>query len=477
MAFGDRDSLSHGADCPVYAHPACWEGLPSEKFPEKSIPASVAGDLIKDELSLDCNPKMNLASFVTTFMEPEAEELILEGMRKNYIDLDQYPQTAEMHNRCVNMLADLFHAPGKAVGTSCVGSSEAIMLAGLAMKRKWKLRREALGLPTDKPNIVMGANVQVCWHKMCRYFDVECREADVTPDSLVLTAETARPLIDENTIGVCAVLGSTFNGEFEDVKGIHDMIEQINSENGWEVVIHVDAASGGFIAPFINPELEWDFRLPLVKSINASGHKFGLVYAGIGWALWREPSDLPDDLVFHVNYLGGDQASFTLNFSKGAGNVVAQYYNFMRLGREGYRLIMACGMHTAEHLRDRLRETGLFNIVDKAHMPLVAFSLKDSSKYTCFDIQDKVRSRGWILPAYTCPKEAESLVIMRVVVKQNFTQPMADMLVQDIVRAVEYLEAHASATQDTKSPVAPVPHAIGHHGHHRKSGRRTHGVC
>ncbi|KAF0686000.1 hypothetical protein As57867_022134, partial [Aphanomyces stellatus] len=435
-----RETLRNDAACPIYAHPACWEGLPSTKFPAQGAPARVAGELIKDELALDCNPKMNLASFVTTYMEPEAEELILEGMRKNYIDLDQYPQTAELHNRCVAMLGDLFNSPGKPIGTSCVGSSEAIMLAGLAMKRKWKLRREAQGLPADKPNIVMGANVQVCWHKMCRYFEIECREADVTPDALVLTAATAKPLIDEHTIGVCAVLGSTFNGEFEDVKAIHDMVEDVNAEHGWNVVIHVDAASGGFIAPFLTPELLWDFRLPLVKSINASGHKFGLVYAGIGWAMWREESDLPDDLVFHVNYLGGDQASFTLNFSKGAGNVIAQYYNFMRLGREGYRNLMQCGMHTAEYLRQRLRDTGLFDIVDKAHMPLVAFSLKNTDKFTCFDIQDKVRSRGWILPAYTCPKGAEKLVIMRVVVKQNFSQPMADMLVEDILRATAALE-------------------------------------
>ncbi|RHY61133.1 hypothetical protein DYB30_006143 [Aphanomyces astaci] len=475
MAFGTpEEGLRASADCPVYAHPAFWEGLPDSKFPTFGTPASVAADLIKDELSLDCNPKMNLASFVTTFMEAEAEAILFEGMRKNYIDLDQYPQSADIHKRCVAMLADLFHAPSDPVGTSCVGSSEAIMLAGLAMKRKWKHRRDAQGLPTDKPNMVMGANVQVCWHKMCRYFDVECREV------LVLTPQRAVPLIDENTIGVCVVLGSTFNGEFEDVQGIHDMVEAMNDEHGWEVGIHVDAASGGFIAPFLNPELVWDFRLPLVKSINVSGHKFGLVYAGIGWALWREPADLPEDLVFHVNYLGGDQAAFTLNFSKGAGTILAQYYNFIRMGREGYRLIMDAGMNTAEYLRCRLSDTGLFDIVDKAHMPLVAFALKNSDKYTCFDIQDKVRSRGWILPAYTCPRGAESLVIMRVVVKQNFTRPMADMLVEDIARTIEFLESprvQKSRLVPTTTDNSKLALAIGHSTKHRKSGLRTHGVC
>ncbi|ETW03449.1 glutamate decarboxylase, variant 2 [Aphanomyces invadans] len=479
MAFGTpEEGLRASAECPVYAHPAFWAGLPDTTFPSYGTPASVAADLIKDDLSLDCNPKMNLASFVTTFMEAEAEAILFEGMRKNFIDLDQYPQSADIHKRCVAMLADLYHAPGDPVGTSCVGSSEAIMLAGLAMKRKWQHRRKAKGLPTSKPNMVMGANVQVCWHKMCQYFDVEGREADVSPDCLVLTPARAKPLIDENTIGVCVVLGSTFNGEFEDVQGVHDLLIQLNLEHGWDVGIHVDAASGGFIAPFLNPDLMWDFRLPLVKSINVSGHKFGLVYAGIGWALWRETSDLPEDLVFHVNYLGGDQAAFTLNFSKGAGTILAQYYNFIRMGRQGYRLIMDAGMSTAEYLRCRLRETGHFDIVDKAHMPLVAFKLKKSDKYTCFDIQDKVRSRGWILPAYTCPRGAESLVIMRVVVKQNFTRPMADMLVQDITRAIHFLESprvQRSKVVPTTKHDSKLALAIGHSTKHRKSGLRTHG--
>jgi glutamate decarboxylase len=221
------------------------------------------------------------------------------------------------------------------------------------------------------------------------------------------------------------------------------MLVAENEANGWNIPLHVDAASGGFIAPFISPELEWDFRLPNVKSINVSGHKFGLVYAGMGWALWREPEDLPEDLVFHVNYLGGDQSSFTLNFSKGAGNVVAQYYNLLRFGFDGYRRIMEASMANADFLRKALVSTGLFTIVDKAHMPLVAFSLKDTSSYSCFDIQEKLKGRGWIVPAYTCSKGAESMAIMRVVVKQNFSCQMAKMLVQDILHAVTALEQHS----------------------------------
>ncbi|KAF1775892.1 SWIB domain [Phytophthora cactorum] len=447
----------------VYGHPLMCASLPADVFPQRSVPARVAHQLIKDELALDGNPKMNLASF--------AEDLMVEGLRKNYIDLDQYPQTAEIHNRCVTMLANLYHAPLEpgqtATGTGCIGSSEAIMLAGLAMKRKWKDRRIAAGLPYDKPNMVFGSNVQVCWHKMCKYFEIEIREADVSPDCLVLTAKRARALLDENTIGVSAILGSTFNGEYEDVKAIHDMLVEENERNGWNIPLHVDAASGGFIAPFLSPELEWDFRLPNVKSINVSGHKFGLVYAGMGWALWREPEDLPDDLVFHVNYLGGDQASFTLNFSKGAGNVVAQYYNMLRFGFEGYRRIMEASMENAQLLRGALVATGHFRIVDKQHMPLVAFALIDSSRYSCFDIQDKLKSRGWIVPAYTCSSGAESLAIMR-----------------DILKAIEALEKHhilvdtaMSSPKAEKKHFKDIVHSLQANLKHQKSGLTTHGVC
>lgn len=487
--YSGFDSKESGSEAePLYGHPLMVASLPTDTFPEKPVAARVAQQLIKDELALDGNPKMNLASFVTTYMEPEAEELIVEGMHKNYIDLDQYPQTAEIHNRCVQILANLYHAPleegQQATGTGCIGSSEAIMLAGLAMKRRWKERRIAAGLPYDNPNMVFGSNVQVCWHKMCKYFEVEIREADVSADELVLTPERARPLLDENTIGVGAILGSTFNGEYEDVKGIHDMLVEENEKNGWSIPLHVDAASGGFIAPFLSPELEWDFRLPNVKSINVSGHKFGLVYAGMGWALWREKEDLPDDLIFHVNYLGGDQASFTLNFSKGAGNVVAQYYNMIRFGFEGYRRIMEASMENAEYLRNALVATGHFRILDKQHMPLVAFALIDSSRYTCFDIQDRLKSRGWIVPAYTCSRGAEGLTIMRVVVKQNFSYHMANMLVNDILKAIDALEKHhvlvdtaMSSPKAKKKQFIDVVHAIQANIKHQKAGVTTHGVC
>eukprot|EP01123_Difflugia_compressa_P012589 TRINITY_DN543_c6_g1_i1.p1 TRINITY_DN543_c6_g1~~TRINITY_DN543_c6_g1_i1.p1 ORF type:complete len:465 (-),score=60.43 TRINITY_DN543_c6_g1_i1:41-1366(-) len=399
-----------------------------------------------DEMALDANPAQNLASFVTTYMEPEAVEILKHGMSKNIIDIDQYAQSAELQTRCVNMLADLFHAPRSensdiiGVGTATIGSSEAIMLAGLAMKWRWREERKKKGLPIDKPNIVMGANVQVCWHKLCKYFDIEAHEAPCTPERLVLTAEVARPLIDENTIGVCVILGSTINGEYENVKDIHDMLMELNEKNGWNVPIHVDAASGGFIAPFIQPDLLWDFRLPLVKSINASGHKFGLVFAGIGWVLFREPHDLPEDLVFHVNYLGGYQSSFTLNFSKGASTVLAQYYQFLRLGFHGYKAVVTNCMSNSQYLRKKLIETKKIYIVDKECMPLVAFSLIDDSSCSVFDLQSRLKARGWIVPAYACPTGATTLKIMRVVVKQNFSCDMADLLVKDIISALDYFE-------------------------------------
>lgn len=315
--------------------------LPKFTIPQNETPKDAAYQIISDELMLDGNPRLNLASFVTTWMEPECDKLIMSALNKNYIDMDEYPITTELQDRCVNMIARLFNAPieagEQAVGAGTVGSSEAIMLAGLAFKRKWQNERKAAGKPWDKPNLVTGANVQVCWEKFGRYFEVDLREVKLTEDYYIMDPKKAVELCDENTICVCAILGSTYNGEFEDVQLLNDLLAKKNAEKGWNIPIHVDAASGGFIAPFIYPDIVWDFRLPLVKSINVSGHKYGLVYAGIGWVVWRNKEDLPEELVFHVNYLGADQPTFTLNFSKGASQVIAQYYQLIRLGFEGDR--------------------------------------------------------------------------------------------------------------------------------------------
>ncbi len=438
------------------------EPIPKYSFPEKSVNSDVAYELIRRELNLDGNPALNLASFVTTWMEPQIERLMSETLNKNYIDQDEYPQTTEIQNRCVNMLAHLFNAHERytCVGTGTVGSSEAIHLAGLALKWNWRKRRTAAGEPSDKPNIVMGENVQVCWEKFARYFEVEPRSVKLTENRYVIGVPEAMELVDENTIAVVGILGSTYTGEYEPIEQLNNALMDLNDKTGWEVPIHVDAASGGFVAPFTSPKLKWDFRLPLVKSINVSGHKYGLVYPGVGWVIWRDESELPEELIFHVNYLGGDQPTFNLNFSRGANQIIAQYYNFLNLGREGYERVMNSLQKRAQVLTKRLEESGRFETLSKlGHLPVVAFTLRDNSRYTVFDISDKLRERGWIVPAYTLAPNAENISVLRVVVREDFTEDMSDMLINDIERAIENFEK--------------APKAVFAKAHERK----TRGVC
>lgn len=348
---------------PVYGSRYINDPIPKYELPSSSLPPLVAYQLVHDELNLDGNPALNLATFVTTWMEPEADRLMQEALSKNYIDADEYPQTVELQNRCVNILANLFHASDSAdfnsVGCATVGSSEAIHLAGLALKWNWRKRRNGEGLPTDKPNIVMGHNVQVCWEKFARYFEVEPRYVPLSENRYVLGVEEALSMVDENTICVVGILGSTYTGEYEPIEQLNQALLEMNNKTGWDVPIHVDGASGGFVAPFVSPEIRWDFRLPLVRSINVSGHKYGLVYPGIGWVIWKDESDLPEELVFHVNYLGGDEPTFGLNFSRGAGCVIAQYYNFLRLGFQGYREIMLGCQSVAKFLTDSIEQMWL----------------------------------------------------------------------------------------------------------------------
>jgi glutamate decarboxylase len=418
-------------------------------MPEESIPKEAAYQIINDELMLDGNPRLNLASFVTTWMEPECDKLIMASINKNYVDMDEYPVTTELQNRCVNMIAHLFNAPLEeneaAVGVGTVGSSEAIMLAGLAFKRKWQNKRKQEGKPFDKPNIVTGANVQVCWEKFARYFEVELKEVKLSEGYYVMDPKKAVELVDENTICVAAILGSTLNGEFEDVKTLNDLLVEKNKETGWDTPIHVDAASGGFIAPFIYPELEWDFRLPLVKSINVSGHKYGLVYAGIGWAVWRSKEDLPEELIFHINYLGADQPTFTLNFSKGSSQVIAQYYQLIRLGYEGYKNVMENCRDNMIVLKEGLEKMGRFNIVSKDNgVPLVAFTLKDHTNFDEFQISDLLRRFGWIVPAYSMPPDAQHITVLRVVIREDFSRTLAERLVADVEKVLHELDTLAA---------------------------------
>ncbi len=431
---------------PTYASREMTTTISKYVIPEKGTAPRVAYRLVHDELMLDGDAKLNLATFVTTWMEGEARMLMAETFEKNMIDKDEYPQTAELENRCVNILANLWHAPknGKATGTSTVGSSEACMLGGMALKWKWREKMKALGKPIDKPNMVMGINVQVCWEKFCRYWDIEPRHVPMEKGRYHLTGEEAIKLCDENTIGVVAILGSTFDGSYEPVKEISDSLDTFEKKTGIDIPIHVDGASGGFIAPFIQPKLVWDFRLKRVKSINTSGHKYGLVYPGLGWVVWREENDLPKELIFNVNYLGGQMPTFAINFSRPGNQVIAQYYNFIRLGREGYTKIQKSSHDTAMYLADKIAKLGPFELISKGDQaPVFAFTLKEDVKhFTVFDLSERLRERGWQLPAYTFPKNLENLAVLRIVVKENFSRDLADLLIEDIKRHLEWFEKH-----------------------------------
>src|SRR6266513_769497 len=376
------------SDAPDFLEPATpgaflTEGAPDHAIPEHPMTAIAAMRLVGQELSVEGIPERNLATFVTTWMEPEARVLIDENLHRNFIDHAEYPQTFEIQQRCVRMLAELFHAPGETTGTSTQGSSEAIMLGALSLKWKWRKRREDDGKPTDSPNLVFGGDVHVVWEKFCRYFDVEPRIVPLQPGKYTIGPEDVEPHVDENTIGVAAVLGTTFTGHADDIVGINDLLVDLLEKKGLDVPLHVDAASGGFVWPFLYPHSEWDFRLEQVRSLNVSGHKYGLVYPGIGWLVFRERSDLADDLVFEENYLGKTDATFTLNFSTGAAMVLAQYYNLVRYGREGYAYVMGMMEENAKALADQLRSTGTFELIGagEEQLPLVAFKLAEPMNY------------------------------------------------------------------------------------------------
>jgi glutamate decarboxylase len=448
----DDESLS-----PAYAGRLSREPIPKHRLPDLEAPAAAVYRLIHDELLLDGSSRLNMATFVTTWMEPEADRLMAETFDKNMIDKDEYPQTAEIERRCVNIVADLFHAPGtgNAIGVSTTGSSEAVMLSGLAMKWRWRQRRQAAGLATDKPNMVMGSNVQVVWEKFCRYWDVEPRYVPIAHDRFVVAPDDVMARVDENTIGVIPILGTTFTGEYEPIKEIHDRVVAYNLEHKLDIPIHVDAASGGFVAPFLHPDLEWDFRLPQVKSINVSGHKYGLTYPGLGFAVWRSKDDLPEELVFHVNYLGGDMPTFTLNFSRPGNQIVGQYYNFVRLGREGYTRIMETLRDITLYLSGEIARMGPFEVVsDGSAMPVMAFRIKGEQPYTVFHVSDQLRTGGWQVPAYSMPDDATDVAVMRVVVREGFSMDLAHGLVTALRKAVDHLTQFPPAHPPEPAPFA-----------------------
>jgi glutamate decarboxylase len=429
--------------------------IPRHTLPADELPPDVAEQIVHDELMLDGSARLNVATFVTTWMEPHAERLMAECLDKNMIDKDEYPQTAALETRCVNILANLWHAPeaSEATGCSTTGSSEAAMLAGLALKRRWRNRRLADGMPADRPNLVMGTNVQVCWEKFTNYWDVEMRLVPMEGDRYHLSPEEAVARCDENTIGVVAILGSTFDGSYEPVADICAALDAFERESGIDVPVHVDGASGGFVAPFVDPELDWDFRLPRVASINASGHKYGLVYPGVGWIVWRDADALPDELIFRVNYLGDTMPTFALNFSRPGAQVVAQYYNFVRLGFEGYRRVQQYARDVATSLAARLDELGPFDLLTRGdELPVFAFALKpEVESYTVFDLSLALRERGWQVPAYTFPENRTDLAALRVVVRRGFTHDMADLLLADVKRQLQRLERQPKPIHDASS--------------------------
>ena len=434
------------------------ETIPRGELPDGEMAPDIAYQIVHDELMLDGNARLNLATFVTTWMEPQARLLMAECLDKNMIDKDEYPQTAALEMRCVSMLGHLWHAPDadSATGCSTTGSSEAAMLGGLALKRRWQQRRRAEGKPTDNPNIVMGINVQVCWEKFANYWDVEMRLVPMEGDRFHLCAEEAVKLCDENTIGVVAVLGSTFDGSYEPVQEICAALDNLQERTGLDVPVHVDGASGAFVAPFVDPDLVWDFRLPRVASINASGHKYGLVYPGVGWIVWRDAAALPEDLIFWVNYLGDNMPTFALNFSRPGAQVVAQYYNFLRLGFDGYRRVQAYARDVATRLSSRIEELGPFELITRGdELPVFAFTLKNSvGNFTVFDVSTALRERGWLVPAYTFPKNRTDLAALRVVVRQGFSHDAADMLVRDLERQLPRLQKQPAPVHDAASASA-----------------------
>ena len=432
------------------------EDAPADEMPKEPMPAVDALRMIQEDLVLDGIPERNLATFVTTWMPPEAQEVISENLHRNFIDHAEYPQTAEIEQRCIRMLAHLYNAPGETTGARTQGSSEAIMLGALSLKWKWRRRREAAGKATDRPNLVFGGDVHVVWEKFCRYFDVEPRIVPLHPEKYVIGPADVEPHVDENTIGVAAVLGTTFTGHSDDIRGINDFLIDYKHDHGVDVPLHIDAASGGFVWPFLYPHSEWDFRLEQVRSINVSGHKYGLVYPGVGWLIFREKADLAEDLVFYENYLGKTDATFTLNFSTGASMVLAQYFNLIHLGHEGYKYVMEIMQDNTRLLASRLAQIGVFEEIGagQEQLPLVAFRLSEERPYDEFDIAWQVAAeRGWMLPAYTMPPKADHVKMLRALVKINLSHALVTTLADDIAAACETLERKGGAHESERAKV------------------------
>jgi len=465
-----RDTVRSQMLDEVFASTDLSVAMPKYRMPEREHDPRHAFQVVADELMLDGNSRQNLATFCQTWLEPEVHRLMELSLDKNMIDKDEYPQTAELEARCVHILADLWNSPdaSNTLGTSTTGSSEAAMLGGMALLWKWRERRRAAGEPVDTPNLITGP-VQVCWHKFARYWGVEHREIPMEGDRLIMDAEQVLARADGNTIGVVPTLGVTFTGQFEPVKDVSEALDELARTGGPDVPIHVDGASGGFLAPFTAPDLAWDFRLPRVRSINTSGHKFGLAPLGVGWVVWRDAEDLPKDLIFDVNYLGGNMPTFALNFSRPGGQIVAQYYNFLRLGREGYRKIQQACYDTAMELADEIGKMGPFEILfdgdPGAGIPALSWKLAEGVDhgFTLFDLADRLRTRGWLVPAYTMPPERQDMAVQRILVKQGFSRDLAALLMDDYRDALAHFGRHPVSSPLSEAEAGGFNHGAAPH--------------
>lgn len=455
---------------PIFGTEEEFRVAPKFEMPKNSMPGEVAYQIVHDEAMLDGNSRLNLATFVSTWMDDYARRIMTENMDKNMIDKTEYPQTAEIERRCVNILANLWNSPEEpyCTGTSTVGSSEACMLGGIAALKRWQKRRREKGLPADKPNFIISSCLQVVWEKFAIYWDVEMRTIPVTFEKITMNADDVIKMCDENTICVVPIQGVTITGLNDDVKAINDALDKLNREKDWEICIHVDAATGGFIHPFIDPDTVWDFRLKWVLSISTSGHKFGLVYPGVGWVVWKDKKYLPQEMNFAVNYLGADIPSISINFSRPGNQVLAQYYQFLRLGMEGYRQIQQNCINVCLYLRKQLSDMGIFEFLsDEMPNPLFIWKLKDDPdrKWTLYDLSDSLHVEGWQVPAYTMPKAMEDVVIMRIVVRQGTSKDLADLLMEDMRRSVEILNKLEEPTNSAiqwRSKVPQKPRGFNH---------------
>ena len=445
----DKEKLATGnfAD-EIFGSEEMREPAPAEFIPRHKTPADIAYQIVKDETFPQTQPRLNLATFVTTYMDEYGTKLMNEAVGINYIDETEYPRVAVMCGRCINMVANMWHTPEKGdwkTGAVGIGSSEACMLGGVAAWLRWRERRKAEGKAYDKPNLVMSSAYQVVWEKFCQLWQIEMRTVPITHRHPTLNVEQAIKMCDENTICVVPIAGVTWTGMNDDIEALDFALDGFNARTGYDIPIHVDAASGGFILPFLYPEKKWDFRLKWVLSISTSGHKYGLVYPGLGWVIWKDKSYLPKDMSFSVNYLGANITQVGLNFSRPAAQILAQYYNFIHLGFEGYKEVHSNSMKIARYCHDQIGQMSCFkNYSEYLENPLFIWSLdpeyEKGAKWTLYDLQDKLMQHGWMVPAYSMPKDIEDMVVMRIVVRQGMSRDMADMLIADIKNAVADLE-------------------------------------